>query len=416
MQFKTNAIYCGDCLDILRHFSEKFVDLIYLDPPFSSGRIYNIVFGSKYEKKAFDDRWKGGINHYVEYMRERMELCKRVLNDNGSIYLHCDWHASHYLKVMMDDIFGYNNFRNEIVWHYGQRTMHNPNKWNAKHDMILFYAKSNKTKIKNQVTIPWTKGEISKKRARKILVDKNGREYIWDNRGVAKGYPPKKQYINDIMKKGKAVDDVWDIPMIVSTSTERLGYPTQKPENLLERIITASSNSGEIVLDPFCGCGTTIAVAHKLGRKWIGIDISPTACKVMKQRMGNVKTMGIHAIKNVSVTNLPKTEKDLWKLEPFEFENWVCDVLFATQTVKVKDMGIDGFTLDGTAIQAKHMEKAGRKFVDEFETAIKRAKRNKGIIVAFGFTKDAYEEVARIKKEGIEIILRTVKELLDMGF
>jgi adenine specific DNA methylase Mod len=158
------------------------------------------------------------------------------------MYLHCDYHANAHLRILMDRIFDERNFRNEIIWHYGQRLMHNPKKFNSKHDTILFYAKTSKTRI-NQIKTNWTEDEISRRRARKIQIDKEGRKFIWDNRSVSKGYSPKKQYIDDIIRKGKAIDDVWDIPMIVSTSKERLGYPTQKPEALLERIIKASSNT-----------------------------------------------------------------------------------------------------------------------------------------------------------------------------
>jgi len=405
MQFKTNAIYCGDCLDVLRHFPEDFVDLIYLDPPFSSGRIYNIVFGTIFERKAFDDRWEGGIYHYVQHMKERLELCKRILSDEGSIYLHCDWHASHYLKIIMDEIFGYNNLNNEIIWSYKRYTASSKN-FQRLHDVIFFYSKTKNYKFN---ILREDYGSKSGKADSHYKQDNNGRWFRWQKR---KGQEPYKVYLSE----GRRMGDVWELPLINASATERLGYPTQKPEKLLKRIIKASSNEKDIVLDPFCGCGTTLAVAHKLHRKWIGIDISPMACKVMKKRMGNVKLMGINVVKNIPIIGLPKTEGDLRKIKPFEFENWVCDVLFAIQTKKAKDMGIDGFMLDGTAIQAKQMDKVGRPIVDEFAYAVKRAKKTKGIIVSFGFTKDAIEEIARAKKEGIEIIHRTVKELLEMGF
>lgn len=404
---EVNAIYCGDCLDVLKRFPDGKIDLIYLDPPFFSNKHYEIIWKDGAEIRAFGDRWKGGIMHYVNWMRDRIEQCHRVLKDTGSIYVHCDWHAVYYLKVMMDKVFGQNNFRNDIIWHYGQRTMHNRKKWNSKHDNILFYAKSSKTVIKNIVTEPWTEEEIAKTRARKIQIDKDGRKFIWDNRSVSKGYPPRKQYIDDIVKKGKAIDDVWDIPMILSTSKERLGYPTQKPVALLERIIKASSNLNDIILDPFCGCGTTLVASQKLSRRWIGIDVSRTACKLMSKR---IRSTGItpHLIWG------ELTEKELKKYPPFEFQNWVCEKLGGRISQrKSGDMGVDGWTLDMTPIQVKQSPKIGRVEIDKFAWAIKRANKKKGIFVALSFGKGAYEEVARAKDDDIEIKLLTVKELLE---
>jgi len=405
-----NIIYCGDNLIWLKKIPDECIDLIYLDPPFFSNKQYEVIFHDGEEIRSFEDRWQGGINHYVEWMKERVFELHRILKDTGSIYLHCDWHASHYLKVMCDELFGYNNFRNEIVWHYGQRTMHISKKFNSKHDVILFYSKTSKHDL-NQVVVPWTREEIAEKRARKIMVDSDGRGYILDNRSVSKGYPVKKQYIEDIMQKGKAIDDVWDIPMIVSTSIEREGYPTQKPEILLERIIKASSNKDDIILDPFCGCGTTIAVAQRLQRKWVGIDVSPAACKLMKNRVEKNGARGIEII------GLPVNMEDLKKLPPFEFQNWCIGALGETvNSKKVGDMGIDGFTFfNRYPIQVKQSENVGRNVVDNFETALQRNKKDKGFIIALNFGKGAYEEAARIKKEGLFIDFLSVDKLLGFS-
>jgi DNA modification methylase len=405
-----NVIYCGDNLIWLKKFPDKCIDLIYLDPPFFSNRHYEVIFNDGEEIRSFEDRWQGGINHYIEWMKERVFEMHRVLKDTGSFYLHCDWHASHYLKVMCDGIFGINNFQNEIIWHYGQRTMHISKKFNSKHDVILFYSKTSLHEI-NQIVVPWSKEEIAKKRARKIMIDSDGREYILDNRSVSKGYPVKKQYIEDIIQKGKAIDDVWDIPIIVSTSLERAGYPTQKPEMLLERIIRASSNKDDLVLDPFCGCGTTIAVAQRLGRKWIGIDVSPSACKLMKNR---VEKNGARA---VEIIGLPVNINDLKNLPSFEFQNWCIGALGGTvNSKKVGDMGIDGFTFfNRYPIQVKQSENIGRNVIDNFETALQRDKKDRGYIIALSFGKGAFEEVARIKKEGLFIELLTVDKLLGFS-
>ncbi len=280
-----NRLFWGDNLHVMRMLPSNSVDLIYIDPPFFSGRNYNVIFGDQNEIRSFTDIWEGGMPSFLIWMNARLLEMKRLLKQTGSIYLHLDWHASHYVKIEMDKIFGYDNFRNEIIWHYGQRTMHNKKKWNSKHDVILFYAKSDKTIIKNIPTEPWTKEEISEKRARRILFDDDGREYILDNRSVSKGYPAKKQYIDDIIKKGKAIDDVWNMPMILSTSKERLGYPTQKPEYLIERIINASSSPGDVVADFFCGGGTTPCVSQRLGRRWIACDQSRVAVGITQGRI-----------------------------------------------------------------------------------------------------------------------------------
>ncbi len=239
--------------------------MIYVDPPFFSNRKYEVIWNDGSELRSFDDRWKGGIDDYIEWLSERIKQCHRVLKNTGSIYIHCDWHASHYIRIMMDKIFGYNNFRNEIIWHYISAP-ESKYSFGKKHDNIFFYSKSKNIKF-NVLRVPHNK------KTKKIRIYKhNGKEYI------CKTNP-----------EGKAMDDVWDIPIIAATSKERVGYPTQKPEALLERIIKASSNEGDLVLDSMCGCGTTIVVAHRLNRRWIGIDVSPTACKIAFNRLKQIK-------------------------------------------------------------------------------------------------------------------------------
>ena len=208
--------------------------------------------------------------------------------------------------------------------------------------------------------------------------------------------------------------DVWtDIPPIQSQSKERMGYPTQKPVALLERIISISANKEDIVLDPFCGCGTTLVAAQKLKRKWIGIDISPTACKLMKKRIQKEFKINVQLIRGEVDLNYVK------KLPPFEFQNWVVVDKFLGTVSRTKsgDFGVDGSTpqiMGGCPIQVKQSENIGRNVVDNFETAMRRLNKKKGFIVAFSFGSGAIEEVARAKnQEGIEIILRTVKELLE---
>jgi SAM-dependent methyltransferase len=205
--------------------------------------------------------------------------------------------------------------------------------------------------------------------------------------------------------------DWWEFPAIGSATKERLGYPTQKPEVLLERIIKASSNRDDLVLDPFCGCGTTIAVAQRLQRKWMGIDVSPSACRLMKRRVEKVGAKGVEII------GLPVNIEDLKKLSPNEFQNWCIHSMDGTVSrKKVGDMGIDGFTFfNRYPIQVKQSENIGRNVIDNFETALQRDKKDKGFIIALSFGKGAYEEVARIKKEGLFIDLLTVDKLLGFS-
>lgn len=256
----------GDCLEKMREMDAESVDLVYLDPPFFSNRTYEVIRGDEAEVRSFEDRWKGGINHYIDWMKPRLAEMHRVLKSTGSIYLHCDWHASHHLKVAMDhfSLFGQQNFLNDIVWNYatggaGKRA------YARKHDTILFYSKGPGYKFyPERVREPRT--EKAMHRARN---PKGARIAATDDT--------------------KLPTDVWQIPALNPMARERLGYPTQKPEELLAKIILASSDLDDVVLDPFCGCGTTIAVAQRLGRKWIGIDISPTAVRLTERRVERAK-------------------------------------------------------------------------------------------------------------------------------
>jgi hypothetical protein len=298
----------------------------------------------------------------------------------------------------MDKIFGYNNFLNEIVWCYetsGKAKSH----FSRKHDTIFWYKKG-KDYIFNpkEVSIPRKRNKHMR-----MGVDADGREY--EEKTDAKTGKVYRWYFDE----GRLPFDYWvDIDFINREAAERMGYPTQKPEALLERIIKASSNPDDIVLDPFAGCGTSTVMAHKLGRRWIGVDVSPTACKLMVKRL---RSIGVRGVKMIG---LPRTISELHALQPFEFQNWVIEKLYARPNPKkVGDMGIDGFYLDGTPIQIKQSEDIGRNVVDNFETAIQRTGKIKGVIVAFSFGKGAYEEVARAKNEqGLEITLKMIEELL----
>lgn len=388
-----NRLYCGDNLEILATIEKESVDLIYIDPPFFSNRHYEIIWGDEAEIRSFEDRWEGGINVYIDWMKERVMELHRVLKPTGTMYLHCDWHAGHYLKVMMDEVFGHNNFQNEIVWCYktGGATKR---RFGRKHDTIFFYTKTPEYKFNPQKEKSYMMHEYGFKKSNFQKDDKG--QYSWV---IAK--------------------DWWEIPAIGSETKERLGYPTQKPEALLERIIRASSNEGDVVLDAFCGCGTALAVAQTLGRRWIGIDISPSAISLIKTRLAKI---GVRE-KDIDIIGMPQTVEDLKKFKPYEFQYWTINEMHATPSPrKAGDMGIDGFSfLSHIPIQVKQSEHIGRNVVDNFETALKRYYKHKtkemeGYIVAFSFGRGVYEEIARAKKDGFAITLITVQDILDKKF
>lgn len=389
---ETNVLICGDNLDRLAEFPNECVDLIYLDPPFFSNRQYEVIWGDEAEVRSFEDRWQGGIHHYIEWMRQRVTQMHRVLKPTGSFYLHCDPNASHYLKVMLDGIFGDENFVNEIIWHY-RKWSTGKYSFQRNHDVILFYSRT-RTKLRtfNQLYMDRAASTLKRFGTGKIVsgYDEEGKRVPSQTEGETQGV---------------RLDDVWEISRVAPIKQL---YPTQKPEALLERIITASTNKGDVVLDPFCGCGTTVLVADRLGRQWIGLDISQTAVNLVKRRLiqeraASVKTYG-----------LPQTENDLRELKPFEFQNWVIQQIHGSHAPrKVGDMGIDGYSFfERLPVQVKQSDRVGRNVVDNFETAVRREGKHKGYIFAFSFTRGAHEEVARVKGEGLEIALVRVSELL----
>ena len=326
--FKHRTIWSSDNLNVLRGINAECIDLIYLDPPFNSNKHYKAPIGSKAAGAAFKDTWTlsdvdlawhgeiadrepalyeviqaankiagKSMMSYLIMMAIRLLEMKRILKPTGSIYLHCDPTASHYLKLLMDTIFGRKNFRNEIIWSY-TTGLHSAKKFfPKKHDVIFFYTKTNDYSFENP-----REDEISdatKKKYKKYL-EKDGYTMLF--RGIASapslhsrlyksftkrnGYEPSDTDIAYIFKPA-LLKTVWNVHPLQNSrmNKEALGYPTQKPLKLLERIIKASSNPGDVVFDPFCGCATTMVAAEKLGRKWAGIDISPLAVNLVRQRM-----------------------------------------------------------------------------------------------------------------------------------
>jgi len=319
-----NRLILGDNLEIMKTLESESVDLIYLDPPFFSNRNYEVIWGDEGEIRSFKDRWSGGIDHYIYWLKERVEQMYRVLKKNGSLFLHCDWHANAYIRVhVLDKLLGEINFINEFVWKrcFNRSSISKAARKN--YDTIFYYAKSKQytfnqvfmelseasLKIyKNQdekglyrfvpLLVSGTRKGVTGKPWRGIDPNKQGQEGMhwvtthdkldeYDKQGLVyfppKGVTPQLKYYLE-QSPGVPVSEVWDDIKLVQ-GNESIGYPTQKPEALLERIIKMASNEGDLVLDPFMGGGTTMAVAEKLGRQWIGIDQSVQAIKVSELRL-----------------------------------------------------------------------------------------------------------------------------------
>jgi len=414
----TNIIYCGDCLEKLKEIPDESIDLIYIDPPFSSNRNY-VAFWQEQEKRHFEDRFEN-VRAYLDYMTPRVKELYRVLKTTGSFYYHCDWHASHYVKILLDrdDLFGYRKFQNEVVWYYRGGGA-SKQRFARKHDVILYYVKGDEWTFNlDDVRIPYSPDVMGSLPSR---YDKSYRK-----NAVYSGYRPNPL--------GKIPEDVWPIqPIMPSDKKERLGYPTQKPLALLEPIIKASSNEGDIVLDAFCGCGTTLVTAHQYKRRWIGIDISPTSCRVMARRLE--KHFGIREGVEFHLADMPKTAEELREYPPFEFQNWAIVALGGVPSkAKSRDYGIDGklYPIEDiqkekdeaedmfgqidryVPIQVKRTTQVGRPDIENFEVAMKRDGRTEGIFVGFDFSRDAKKEIRRAEREeGLIIETKTVAEILQ---
>jgi DNA modification methylase len=388
-----NKIICGDNLEILRKMPDEFVDLCYIDPPFFTSKTYEVIWNDGAEIRAFEDRWvKMGetgrytkdINVYLAFMEPRIKEIYRVLKKTGSFYLHCDWHANAHLRIMLDEIFGKNNFQNEIIWFYKTGGVAK-DRFARKHDNIYFYTKSNKYTFNPQKE----KSYLSYK-------------YGFQNIEIKQD---EMGYYTEVYCR-----DVWDIPALRGNQPETIGYPTQKPEALLERIIKASSNEGDIVLDAFCGCGTTLAVAKRLNRRFIGIDVSPTACRLMAKRIG----YNIH-----EVIGLPMTADEIANLSGYEFQNAVLQFFSSYNPEAVKfgqigaDGGVDGWYYDAI-IQVKK-SKITINHIKELEATMYSKNVKYGFLVGLEISSGVVKEAARVKtcNMPLSIYLFTYNDLIE---
>ena len=418
----TQVIHCGDNIEQLKKIPDGCIDLVYIDPPFNSNRNYEVFWGETKEKRYFEDRHES-TRAYIEFMRPRCLEIYRVIKSTGSFYYHCDWHASHYVKVMLDQIFGESHFRNEIVWCYTGPGSPGMRQFMRKHDVIFWYSKSSKE---------WTFNADAVRIPHHAKTKANYKTGL-----LGSGFVEADHLIHE---QGKVPEDWWNIAIAPRSKSEYLGYPTQKPLALLERIVKASSRENEIVLDAFCGCGTALVASQNLNRKWIGIDISPTACRVMAKRLEEKCNLPEsdklwQQGRGFIVRDLPWTEAQLRKIPPFEFENWAVIALGGIPNrAQVGDMGIDGRIYPVSAmprksgkqageldfmdiwypIQVKQKTKAGRPDIDAFEAAMIREGRTKGFFVSFDFSQDALLEISSFfRREGRVIVPLTVREILD---
>jgi site-specific DNA-methyltransferase (adenine-specific) len=409
-----NKLYYGDNLDILRNkVTDESVDLIYLDPPFKSGTNYNVLFqeagddAADAQLEAFKDTWQWGPaaeaayddvrNHgklglalgglrrwlgdrnsmmaYLAMMSVRLVELQKKLKQGGSIYLHCDPTASHYLKILMDALFGHGSFRNEITWCY--------RKWSVaagqfvrNHDVILFYSNGPDWTFNVQYIDP-SAGTQKRWKGKKQLA-------IFDEAGT-------RQASSTDEEAQTPCPDWWEISIINPNAAERLGYPTQKPLKLLERIISASSNPGDVVLDPFCGCGTAVDAAEKLGREWVGVDIAHYAVTLIEERLARWR-----AGAQYEVYGRPTTlagAHDLAERDKYQFQWWASWLLgaqsYSREEVRGADGGIDGRIAykngpygDGLIIiSVKGGANVGVQMVRDLRGVIEREEAEMGVLI-----------------------------------
>ncbi len=267
----------GSVQDVVRRLpaGEKF-RLVYCDPPFYSNKTRSA------DEAEFNDRWPS-LDEYLVFMEGVIATMATTIADDGFMALHCDFHASHYLKVMGDRRFGYENFRNEIVWHYKGRRQLAISRLNSKHDVILVWAKSISSRM-NGVAEPVDRQEYIKMKRQPVRIDEEGREWIWGHMGRGKAHA-YRIYIDDVVRRGRPLDDVWEIPIINLTARERVGYPTQKPVALLSRLVELLSSPGDVIADFMAGSGTLGEAGLRLDRRVLLADKSPEAIRVMQKRL-----------------------------------------------------------------------------------------------------------------------------------
>jgi len=377
-----NRLILGDCLHKLAKISDQSVDLIYLDPPFFSQRKQQLKTRDNKTVYSFDDQWPD-IHIYTDYIKNRLFECRRILKETGSIFLHCDRLASHYLRMILDDVFGFDAFQSEIVWSYKRWSNAKKGLLNC-HQIIYFYSTSKKfkfNKIFENYSPTTNVDQIFQKRIR----DPNGKTIYKKKEG-------ETELIKE--KKGVPLSDIWEIPYLNPKAKERVGYPTQKPVLLLERIINITTDVGDFVLDPFCGSGTTLVAAKILNRRYCGIDISSDAIKLCRERLANpIKTE----------SRLLKIGRKAYLRQNPEITN----ILNSIGAVPVqRNKGIDGFLIiDGTVrpIPIK-IQNNDESLEDAVFSLLKASERNRFLIKILVASRKLVGSSKKIDAEDVMIV------------
>jgi len=393
----TNQVLLGDCLEILKTVKTESVDLVYLDPPFFTQKTHKLTSKDNSKEYSFADTWDN-INAYKQYIQERLTECQRVLKNTGSIFLHCDKTASHYLRLALDEVFGYNNFQSEIIWTYRRWSNSKKGLLNS-HQTIFFYSKTPDFKFhqKYENYSPSTNlDQIFQERER----DQNGKsKYKTDENG---------EVVFSQSKKGVPLGDTWDIPFLNPKAKERTGYPTQKPILLLEKIIELTTDEGNVVLDPFCGSGTTLVAAKLLNRNFLGIDKSQDAVELAKKRLEKPFKTSSNLLEKGRETYLNKDEKTL-------------EILKQIGAVPVqRNKGIDGFLSHNGQIQAIPIKiQKPEETLEEAKLALLTASKNNNyktmILLSLQGKKETalFEQNVTANNILVAFDLEQVKELAD---
>lgn len=405
-ELEPNRLFWGDNLHVMRQLPSESIDLIYIDPPFFSGRQYNVIFGDRNELRSFSDIWEGGMPGYLIWLNARLYEMKRLLNRTGSLVVHCDWHASHYIKQELDKIFGFDHFLNEIVWCYsqgGRSKEHFP----RKHDVLFWYRKGPTWKFHpDEIRVPY---ELlsGKSQTSFTKVDADGRRYkeIYG--------PGKKKLYRYYEDEGKVPYDWWtDIHQMTgrtaASGNEYIGYPTQKPEALLERIIKGITDKGDVVADFFNGGGTTAAAAQRLQRQWIGCDQSRVAIAITADRVSRQveqEVGSLFGVPDITVEHWGVYEaKRLAEMPLDHFRGFVLRCFGATPDDQTPDIhGMKGAVPVWVGSPDPKTSVTAQE-VQVYANAIRNTLRYKqdnlrdGIMLAWAFRPDAIEAADRLRK------------------
>ena len=402
-----NRLFWGDNLHVMRMLPSNSIDLIYIDPPFFSGKNYNVIFGDQNESRSFEDIWEGGMPSYLIWLNSRLIEMKRLLKPTGTIYVHLDWHASHYVKIEMDKIFGYDNFINEITWCYtGPRK--STKAYSKKHDILLFYGKTDDYKF-TPPRIPHKSG-----------VHNTGQVF-----GSFKDADDNVKL--EMESKGKLLEDWWtDIWAGDRYRKELIGYPTQKPEALLRRIIESSSDEGDVVADFFCGGGTTPTVAQKLNRRWLACDQSRVAVAITQGRLESLFEDGK---KQITLTSVPDISIEYWgtyevpeleNLSDDEFKNFIISAYGGRPSTSSDH--IHGFKRETPIFvgSSKQDSQVTKYDVVNFAQDISEKKGKKqGIMLAWSFAQTARMAAEKLLQEGeasVDLIQISLTEIESSEF